>query len=307
MNSIRPLSAPRAAILGLATLLTICLTGSFAVAGSIGEGPTLTLYSVVSVGPSASINVNSGPILGKVLVGDGSAVSSAGGGNGQITGGVDNSGAASGCGATGLSCFSSLNTPPTVNLVAASVGMAAFTEAAELSSQASSLTPTQTFGAINGTQTITGNGGLNVINIASLHNPTLTISGNANDIFVINVAGLFSTNRAIVLNGVLASHILWNLTGTGTVLQTAGGNQLFGTFLATNGGDFQFSSLMLTGQLINTAGKIQWVSNSRMLAFAPFIPREETVIPEPSTMLMFGTGLFACAGALRRKIALGLR
>jgi len=44
-------------------------------------------------------------------------------------------------------------------------------DAATLSAQASApgLNPTQTFGALNGTQTITGNGGLNVINIASRH------------------------------------------------------------------------------------------------------------------------------------------
>jgi hypothetical protein len=43
---------------------------------------------------------------------------------------------------------------------------------------------------------------------------------------------------------------------------TSGGDVLFGTFLATHGGDFQFSELDLTGQLINTAGHIQFVSGS---------------------------------------------
>jgi hypothetical protein len=70
--------------------------------------------------------------------------------------------------------------------------------------------------------------------------------------------------------GVTASHILWNLTGTGTVLQTSGGNVLVGTFLATNGGAFQFSELQLTGELINTGGNIQLVSGNHTLIQAGF-------------------------------------
>ena len=177
-----------------------------------------------------------------------------------------------------------------------------------LSSTAAALTPTQTFTTISGTQTITGNGGLNVIKVTSLSNPTLTISGGPNDIFVINVSGSFSTNRPMTLVGVTASQILWNLTGTGTVLQTSGGNVLYGIFLATNGGDFQFSSLMLTGALINTGGNIQWVSNSRMLGFDPFIvPQEEVPEPGISSLLLFGTGFVAGAEVLRRIAAARFR
>jgi len=299
----------RATITGLTVLVIVCLAGSFAVA-QIGEGPTLAQYSVISVGSTASINVNSGPILGTVLVGAGTTVTSAGGGNGQITGGVDNSGAGSGCGATGLTCFSSLNRPPMVRLVSSSVGTDAFSEAAALSAQASALglNPTQTFGNLTGTQTITGNGGLNVINITGEKNAKLTISGGPNDIFVFNVSGSIATNQPITLQGVTAGQILWNLTGSGTVLQTSGGNSLVGTFLATKPGqDFQFSSLNLNGQLINTGGHIQWVSNSRMLAFTPFLRETQEVIPEPSSLLLFGTGLIAGAGILRRKASARLR
>ena len=67
----------------------------------------------------------------------------------------------------------------------------------------------------------------------------------------------------------LASHVLWNLTGTGTVFKTAGGNASVGTFLAVNGGDFQFSNLSLNGALINGGGHIQFVSGSHMTGFNP--------------------------------------
>ena len=125
------------------------------------------------------------------------------------------------------------------------------------------LVPTQTFGSITAATTITGNGGLNVINVGSISNAPLTIKGTSADTFVFNVSSNFQTNVAMTLVGVTSSQILWNFTGTsGNVFQTSGGDVLFGTFLATHGGDFQFSELDLTGQLINTAGHIQFVSGS---------------------------------------------
>src|SRR5215475_3762432 len=142
-----------ATVTGLTVLVTICFAGSFAVAATIGERPTLIQYSVVSVGPNASIMVNSGPIVGPVLVGNGTTVTSAGGGNGEITGGVDASGTVNG----DTPIFGQLQAPPVVRLVSTSIGTQAFTEAAQLSAEASALMPTQTFGAINGTQVITGN------------------------------------------------------------------------------------------------------------------------------------------------------
>jgi len=114
---------------------------------------------------------------------------------------------------------------------------------------------------------------LNVISVGSVQNATLTINGSANDFFVFNVSGAIQTNHVMTLTGgVPASHILWNLIGTGTVLQTSGGDVLVGTFLATNGGQFQFSELQLTGALINTGGNIQLVSGNHTLTQAGFTP-----------------------------------
>lgn len=297
----------RATITGLTVLVILYFATSFAVAGTLPSSSVLPNYAIVSVGPGTSIMMNSGPVNGKVLVGFGTAVSSAGGGNGRITGGVDNSLPSTGCGSTGLSCFSSLATAPTVTIVPGTVATQAYADAFALSDAAASLTPTQTFTTLSGTTTITGNGGLNVINITNVSSPTLTISGGPDDIFVFNVSGAFSSNSRMTLVGVTASQILWNLTGTGTVFSTSGGNVLYGTFLATHStARFQFSNLNLTGALINTGGHIQFVSGSSIPTFAPFIvpeaPPPPPEIPEPSTLTLLGTGLVAFAGVVRRRL-----
>src|SRR5689334_2365077 len=108
------------------------------------EGSVLPNYAVVSVGPNASVTVNSGPIKGSVLLGNGTTSTSSGGGNGQITGTVDVSPTVSG------DNLSHIQIAPTVMTVASSIGLQAFNDAVALSNTASGLSPTQTFGSING-------------------------------------------------------------------------------------------------------------------------------------------------------------
>jgi hypothetical protein len=247
-----PIPATSGALVLVATLATVPAS-----AAVLTEGTVLPNYAVVSVGPNSSIMVNSGPITGNVLLGDGNTSSSSGGGNGQVTGVVDVSPPASG------DFLAHIQIAPTIVTVASSVGTQAFADANTLSAEASAFAPTQTFSTISGGQTITGNGGVNVIDVNSISNG-FTLSGGPNDIFVFNVGGTFGTvNNPMVLSGVSASNILFNFTATsGNVFQTSGGGVEFGTYLATDGGNFQFSNLDLTGQLINTDGHIQFVSGS---------------------------------------------
>lgn len=286
----------RATMVGLAILLTICFAMA-SHAATLTEGDVLPNYAVVSVGSGASINVNSGPINGSLLIGDGSTATAAGGNNGAITGGVFLSPPCPSCNLSGL------NTPPTVTTVASSVGTTAFSDAAALSAAASALTPSTSLGSIsNTTVNIVGNGGLNVYSIPSGNqtNPTIHLSGGPNDLFVFNVAGLISTNTTWTFTGVSASQILWNFTSTtGNCFATSGGNVVFGTFLATDGCNFQFSHLNIDGQLINTDGNIQFNSGSALTTFDPFVGTP-AAIPEPGTLAMMGLGVTLC-GALRRK------
>jgi uncharacterized repeat protein (TIGR01451 family) len=223
-------------------------------------------YIFVDIGNS-HLGWNAYQLDGNVLFGQGLTVQLSGGNNGGLGAGY----AVYADPTTNIS--GSLQNPITIVSIPTSQTAAAAATAQSVSNYANGLTPTQTFGNINNTLTINGNGGLNVISVANIQNATLTIHGTANDYFVFNVSGQINTNHVMsVSGGVPASHILWNLTGTGTVLQTSGGNSLIGTFLATNGGAFQFSELQLRGELINTGGNIQLVSGNHTLTQAGFTP-----------------------------------
>ena len=246
-------------------------------------------YAIVELGSGKTVKINSGPNVGNVLVGNSAITSSSGGGNGQITGTVfyDNT-------VTG-DFFSGLQIPVTAaqkQLVSTTLTAQARADAGAVSTFASSLASTQSFSGL-----ITGNGGINVINVASINNAAFTLSGTANDFFVFNV-GSIQTNRAMTLTGgVTAAKILFNITGaSGNVFQTSGGNLLYGTFLATKGGDFQFSNLALTGQLINTAGGMQIVSGSGVTGV--------TLVPEPTSSLLMMLGIAGLMGALKRRTLL---
>ena len=262
-------------------------------AGALTEGTVLPIHAVVSVGPHSSIMVNRGPITGNVLLGDGNTSSSSAGGNGQVTGQVHVSPPASG------DFLANIQIAPTIITVPSSVGMQAFSDADALSSAASALAPTQNFPTIGGGQTITGNGATNVIDVANI-NGAFSVSGTANDVFVFNVSGAFNSNQAMTLTGgVTASHILFNLTGkSGDIFQTFGGDVLFGTFLATDGGDFRFSNLDLTEQLINTDAHDQFVSGSKISA-APFTVPAPLIGHGLLVLLSVGSVLFG-GGLLER-------
>jgi hypothetical protein len=251
-----------------------------------GAAPSLNLgidayYALIDLG--ATTLLWNGPIAGNVLVGQGLQAQLSGNKGGGLGGGAIFSDSTNVWAIKNGAIFSDStaniqappeNQPPTL-AVPTSVTSAALTAAQAVSSYAATLPATPSTTPVsgnfnNGPTTITGNGGLNVVYVANIRNTQLTLSGTANDIFVINVSGGIQNQTMTLSGGVTASHVLFNLTGTsGNVLQTGGGSALYGTYLATHGGQFECAQLNLTGALINIGGNVHLVSGPSM-TFAPF-------------------------------------
>ena len=122
---------------------------------------------------------------------------------------------------------------------------AAWNDAVNASAYLASLSPTQTFGAINNGMTISeSTKGDYVFNISSisLNQSALTLSAPAGSTFVLNISGNITLNGGSQGNGILvagglnASDVFINLTGANSSLTTTGGGnaqQIFGTVIAT--------------------------------------------------------------------------
>ena len=262
---------------------------------------TAANYALVDLAHGTTLGWNSGPIAGNVLVGNGVNVSTSGGNNGGLTnGGVLSFDSSTICSPS--PCGSGLQTPPPTMMVsgptpATSVTGAALASANTVAANVAGATPDQTIASIpNGTIAWNGNAatGIDLIAVTgNSGNPTFTLSGAANQYFVFDIQGTFSENNPMTLSGISPNHVLFVFTAaSGNVFSTSGGNSLEGTFLATDGGAFQFSELNLNGALImgdsNRAGvagggDIQFVSGSKIPTFSPLI------VPAPS----IGHGLLA--------------
>jgi hypothetical protein len=275
-----PRRSPTATVSNKLLSIAICVCAAFlkaalsaspalAVGLDLGTAANYALIDVPTTATQTTFTLNTGPITGGtsggVLLGNAVDVSASGGNNGAVPNGVfyDST-------VTNIGKFGQLQTPPTTTCVSTSVTQSALASANSVSAYAAALTPTQTFGNITTTTTIIGAGGLNVIDLTSIHNAALTLSGSANSIFVINVSDYYATNQPMTLSGVTANHVLFNLTGPGTgnggmSLQTSGGAILYGTFLNTGGGQINLDNVSVTGAIINTSkANVTMVSGSQI-------------------------------------------
>ena len=108
-------------------------------------------------------------------------------------------------------------------------------DALAASSQAAALAPTQAYGTIAHSTTVTGNGGLNVIAINGNIRNSLILSGTASDVFIVNVTGSVDLSGSETLGlagGVTADHVLYNFTGQGGSINILSSGAVDGTLLA---------------------------------------------------------------------------
>lgn len=158
-------------------------------------------------------------------------------------------------------------------------------------------------GAINSTQTFNRQGDLSVFNITGLNlsaGHSLTLKGNATDMFVINVGAsgfLLGGGAAIILDGISADNVLFNMHGmlnAGHVNVAAG--TMKGTYIAPDAYMQLGDGLNLDGVRFLAAGIS---GNLQTVQGFPGAQPPVTVF-EPSALLLFGFGLIGL-GMVRRR------
>lgn len=168
------------------------------------------------------------------------------------------------------------------------------------SSAAKGLSPTQTLSTVSTPLTLTGNGGVNVIDITGDLKNSLTLTGSAADYFIVNVSGTltFGGNAALALaGGVTADHVLYNFTGAGGGTITSHvGNTFYGTLLAP---DYSFNlDGSFHGRIIGGGSG----DALAMLSGATVANTNTTVVPEPSAAVLAAVvlGALGCRRRTRR-------
>jgi hypothetical protein len=156
------------------------------------------------------------------------------------------------------------------------------TDARNASTTFASLTPTQNVpgGSINGTATINGSSGINVIDIASLNlgnGQTLTLNGPAGAQFVIDDSGNFVLNsgKIVLTGGIGVTDVVFNIEASGNAISTSGGlnneSVINGIVLAPNSGVAMAPGL-INGELIAGGSTIHIVSGGSVNSVPAVVP-----------------------------------
>jgi PEP-CTERM motif len=273
-------------------------------------------FAVLYEGDGKQLQFNNSMVTGNIGIGsmNGTTGQFQGNGPGTITGTVEfnnSSGAFSNSGLTitgnsGNPLYSQTNINSdltTLNSLSRSLGLETGTS-----------TTITTGGSVNvssGTLDLSGNRVFTVTSV-SFPNGTFTINGSATDYVVFNYTGNNGFNGNILLTGGITSdHVLFNITPSSSVLATynndyanlTGGPTLT---ISTNGlvttgvfldptGNIQINHTVLDGRLFGgDTQNLAIVSGAEILA--------PGVTPEPSSILLFGTGLLGLGGILRRRL-----
>jgi Ice-binding-like/PEP-CTERM motif len=194
--------------------------------------------------------------------------------------------------------------------------VAAITDALNASTFAAALTPTQTFTTLTSGQTITGNGGLNVIRVTgdvglSGGGTTLNLVGGASDIFIFQLTASDATSAheltlsGVTMNigGVSANNILWDLNGGGGNVVISSGATVYGTFLAPDRSVTVDQGTILGRVIAGGSPNPTDNSSNSLIIHSSSQITSPTAVPEPSTFSLLAAallGLTALGFARRR-------
>jgi hypothetical protein len=161
---------------------------------------------------------------------------------------------------------------PTVTIDAALLSKAD-SDALSASTQAAGLQATQTFKNINAATTVTGDGGVNVIDISGDIKNSLILNGTSSDVFIVNVKGSVDLSGRETLGlagGVTAGHVLYNFIGSKGSVDAGNGTVIDGTLLGPNYG-FDIDGtvngeIIAGGELLLMRAKVTEVSFSAPVA-----------------------------------------
>ena len=239
--------------------------------GTFQNQSNVTIYGDVGVGPNGSASVMAPSTVHGTIFKDPTATVS---GPGGVSGGIV-----------------SMNMNPAV------------TDALNASTAFNNMAATQMFSSISVAKTITGNGGMNVIDLSGGiklgGSNNLTLSGGANDKFVFNIQGglaMDGSAKVVLTGGVDPENVLFNFVGSGSSLMTHIGNQITGIVLAPDR-DITFHGVF--GEVIGGGKSLTLMSGAIVNGFGGGGGGNNNV-PDSSSTLILGCLALGALAVTRR-------